>query len=380
MEFELNEEQKLLKDSARKFMEKECPRAYARDKDLKEEFPAEFFDAMGKEGYMGLAIPEKYGGSGKGVVDMAILLEEIARVMRAASSAYFITAVFGGKSLTLYGNDEQRKKYLPEIAAGRLKVSLGLTEPNSGSDAASIRTTAKVDGNDYVINGSKIFISGAQEAGLIVIVARTADTPKKQDGITLFGVEGRPKGLSMRRISKLGIRAVDINELFFDDMRVPASCILGGLNKGWENLTKTLAVERIAVAAQAVGNHQMILEDALAYAKDRTQFGKPIGKFQMIQKMLCDMAVELEAARLLTYRAAAEADKGGNVLTEAAMAKLYASEACTRASSNGMQILGGYSYTMEYDMQRYYRDAKVNEIGAGTSEMQRIIIARALGL
>jgi len=378
MDFILNEEQEMIKNSIREFMEKECPREYVRQHDEEEKFPSDLFDKMARMGWLGLPFPEKYGGSGYGVMEVALLLEELGRAMRAAGTVYLVSVIFGGESILNFGNEDQKGLFLPKICRGEVKFALALTEPNSGSDAASLSTSAVLRGDNYFINGSKTFITGAMEADWLIVVARTDETVSKYDGITIFLVNRKTPGIEINKIRKLGVRAVDFNEISFDDAQVNKENILGILNKGWQHIQTTLEMERIGIAASSVGNAQLIVEDALQYSKKRMQFGKPIGKFQMIQKMLADMQTEVDAARLLTYRAAWMKDHGIYCLKEASMAKLFASDVCMRCAIQGMEILGGYGFTMEYDMQRYFRDAQQNKIGGGTSEIQRLIIAREM--
>ena len=380
MNFILTEEQEMFKKSVRKFMEKECPREYVRQHDEEEKFPSDLFQKMARMGWMGLPFPEKYGGSGWGVMELTLLLEELARAMRAAASAYFVTVIFGGESILNFGREDQKEAFLPRISRGEVQFALALTEPNSGSDAASLATSAVRQGDEYLINGSKIFISGAMEADWLIVVARTDKAASKHEGISIFLVGAKSPGIEIKKLRKLGVRAVGFNEIFLENVRVPQENILGTVNKGWQHIQTTLEMERIGIAAEALGNAQLILEDALQYAKERVQFGRPISKFQMIQQMLADMQTEVDAARLLTYRAAWMKAQGIACSKEASMAKLFASEVCMRCALHGMEILGGYGYTMEYDMQRYFRDAQANKIGGGTSEIQRLIIAREMGV
>lgn len=380
MDFILTEEQIMFQKTVRKFMERECPRDYVRQHDEQEKFPLDLFQKMASQGWMGLPFPEKYGGAGGGVIELTLLLEELSRAMRAAASAYFVTVIFGGESIFHFGREDQKLNFLPPISQGKLQFALALTEPNSGSDAASLSTAAVLQGDEYLINGSKIFISGALEANWLIVVARTDKTAPKHEGITIFLVDSKSPGLEIKKISKLGVRAVGFNEIVLENVRVAKENILGAVNKGWQHIQTTLEMERIGIAAEATGNAQLIVEDALQYAKERVQFGRPIGKFQMIQQMLADMQTEVDAARLLTYRAAWMKDQRIPCSKEASMAKLFASEVCMRCAIKGMEILGGYGYTMEYDMQRYFRDAQANKIGGGTSEIQRLIIAREMGL
>ncbi|MEM2983138.1 MAG: acyl-CoA dehydrogenase family protein, partial [Candidatus Bathyarchaeia archaeon] len=380
MDFEFTEEQKILRDTVRKFVIRECPREVVRAHDEEERFPAELFEKMAALGWMGIPYPERYGGLGGNAIDLTIVLEEIARGMRALATAYYATVVLGGQAIYHGGTEDQKLKYIPLICQGEIKLALSLTEPNAGSDLASLSTTATVEDDHFLINGQKTFCTLADQAHFIVMAVRTQKDAPKHRGISLVIVPGNQKGMTIRKIPKLGIRAISACEIFLSDVRIPKENLLGDLNQGWTSILKTLDMERLTLAAVAVGDTQAILEEALSHAKERVQFGQPIGKFQLIQAMLADMRVELEAARLLTYHLAWLISEGRPCHMESSIAKLYASEACMRAAVNGMQILGGYGYTMEYDMQRHFRDAKINEIGGGSSQIQRLIISREMGL
>jgi alkylation response protein AidB-like acyl-CoA dehydrogenase len=380
MDFNFTEEQEMLRETARRFMTKECPREMVRAYDEEERFPTELFDKMGALGWMGIPYPEEYGGIGGTAIDLAILLEELSHGMRALATVYYITVVLGGMAIFHGGTEKQKKLYIPKVSNGELKLALSLTEPNAGSDLASLKTSAVLKGNEWVINGQKTFCTLADQADFMVMGVRTEKEGPRHKGISLMLVPKDTKGVTIRKIPKLGIRAISACEIFLDEVRLPQENLLGEINQGWNSIIKTLDLERLTLAAVAVGDTQAVLEEAVRHAKEREQFGKPIGKYQLIQAMIADIRVELEAARWLTYRLAWLLSEGKPSHLESSIAKLYSSEVCMRAVVNGMQILGGYGYTMEYDMQRHFRDAKINEIGGGTSQIQRLIIARELGL
>jgi alkylation response protein AidB-like acyl-CoA dehydrogenase len=283
----------------------------------------------------------------------------------------------------LNGSEEQKKAYLPQIAKGKLRGAFALTEPDAGSDASAITTSAVPDGDDYLINGQKTMISGADIADLIMTCTKTDKDCSRYEGITIFIVPGKVEGLTVRKMKKLGNNILSTCELFFDNVRVPKKNILGGpegLNQGWMHMIANLDVERIMIAALYTAIAQRAYDDALAYAKERKQFGRPISQYQMIQQLLADMLVEIRASRLLTYHAAWLKEQGEFCSVEASIAKIHATEAAKKVTIDGMQVLGGYGYMMEYDMQRYVRNALLGTIGGGTNQIQRLIIAKLEGM
>ncbi|TAK31093.1 MAG: acyl-CoA dehydrogenase, partial [Chloroflexota bacterium] len=289
-------------------------------------------------------------------------------------------AVFGGGALMECGTEEQRQRILPGLGKGETIIVFALTEPNSGSDAAALRTTADADGDDFVLNGSKIFCTGALIADYIVTVVRTNRSVPNHKGLSLFLVDRKSPGLSIRPLPKLGYKAIQTCEVGYDNVRVPRANLMGEVDQGWPLLLRTLDVERISTAAMAVGMSDGAFSYALQYSKEREQFGQPIGKFQVISHMLADMAAETEVGRLLTYQAASKKTQGIPCSLEASMAKAYSTELATRTATRGMQIMGGYGYMMEYDMQRYYREAKLLEVAGGSNQIQHEIIAKLIGL
>jgi len=375
MDFELNDEQQMIRKMVREFAEKElAPRA--EEVDAKGQFPWEAIRKMGELGLLGLNVPEAYGGAGADMVSYALAIEEIARA--CGSTALTVAAhALCTTPLALFGSEEQKRKYLVPLAQGKLGA-FGLTEPGAGSDAASIKTTATRDGDWWVLNGSKIFITNGGLADVLIIVAVT-DKSKGTRGISAFIVEkGTPGFTAGRDEDKMGLRGALTSQLFFENCRLPAANLLGSEGDGFKYALATLDSGRIGIGAMSVGLAQAALEASLRYAKERVQFGQPIANFQAIQWMLADMGTQIEAARLLVLRAAALKDKGQRFTKEAAMAKLFASEMAERACHKAIQIHGGYGYVREYAVERFYRDVRLCEIGEGTSEVQRLVIARQL--
>ena len=383
MDFRFTEEQEAFRQTIRKFIERETSRELDRQLEEEGRFPFELAEKMAETGLLGLPFPEQYGGVGGTVMDFVIAAEELAYGSEAACGLFLGPVFFAGEQIYLNGSEEQKKKYLPQIAKGKLRGAFALTEPDAGSDASAITTGAVPDGDDYVINGQKTMISGADIADLIMTCTKTDKECRRYEGITIFIVPGKAEGLTVRKMKKLGNNILSTCELFFDNVRVPKENILGGpegLNQGWMHMINNLDVERIMIAALYTAIAQRAYDDALAYAKERKQFGKPISQYQMIQQLLADMLVEIRASRLLTYHAAWLKEQGEFCSTEASIAKIHATEAARKVTIDGMQVLGGYGYMMEYDMQRYVRNALLGTIGGGTNQIQRLIIAKLEGM
>lgn len=346
--------------------------------DKKGEFPLSLVQRMAELGLMGIPVPEKYGGAGMDTVAYAAAVMEMARVDPSVAITMAAHTSLGTMPIVIAGNEEQKQKYVPQLASGAILGAFGLTEPGAGSDAGATQTKAVKDGSDYLINGGKIFITNSGYAKIINITARIVEAGKDL-GIGAFIVPTDTPGF--RKSSpekKMGWKASDTRQLFFEDMRVPAENMLGSPGKGFKTFLSTLTGGRISVAALAVGTAQGAYERALKYSTERKAFGKKIHEFQAIAFKLADMATEIEAAKLLTFHAAWLKDQGLNVIKEAAMAKLFASETAMRVTTEAIQVHGGYGYVKEYGVERYFRDAKVLEIGEGTSEVQRIVIAKAI--
>jgi alkylation response protein AidB-like acyl-CoA dehydrogenase len=330
---------------------------------------------------MGINVPEEYGGQGGNIVDMMILTEETSKKLPVLAWAIGNIILYGNAIIGVNGNEEQKKKYLPRLVKGELKFAYALTEPNAGSDAASIQTKAVLKDGYYVLNGTKMFITGAGVADITVTNARTAES--RLGGITDFLVDTKSEGYTARPIKDLGYRGSNTCEVHYDDVKVPLENILGGpekLNKGWSQMMRLLNTERLLLSACALGIGQGAFEYALKYAKEREQFGQPIGKFQVIQHKLVDMATELEAARCLAYYAAWKETQHMECVKETSMSKYFCTEVAKKVALEGVQILGGYGYAMEYDAQRYVRDVLVLPIGGGTTQIQKNIVGAQLGL
>ena len=381
MEFTFTEEQELLRQTIKKFMEKECPREYQRELDEKEEFPHALWEKLAELGMLGLIIDEQYGGMGGSVVDMALAVEEIGRGMFVLGDTFMQFNCFGPTTLKFFGNEKQKSEYLPKLARGEIKICLGVTENHSGTDALALKTKAVEKGDHYVINGHKMFTTGAHVSDYIMLMTRTSEDPKKKSyGISVFLVDLKTNGITIQRLKKIGIKALGTCQLFFDDVMVPKENLVGERDRGWYHILDTLNNERIVIAALCVGGAQAALDDSVQYAKERIVFGRPIGQYQAIQHYVADMFTKIELARLMTYKAAWLQSNGLSCHIESNMAKLAASEAALYASSKGMQIMAGYGYMMEYDMQRYWRDTKLFEFAPITNEMVRNFLAERLGL
>ncbi|MGC4117705.1 MAG: acyl-CoA dehydrogenase family protein [Myxococcales bacterium] len=346
--------------------------------DRTERFPADIVRELGQLGVMGMLIPEEYGGSGLHETALAVAIEEIARYDGSLALTVASHNGLGSSHIRVFGNEEQKRRYLPRLAQGEWLGAWALTEPNSGSDAAGLKTTAVRKGDKWVINGSKMFITQGSVAGVWVVLANT-DSAKKQKGITAFILEREADGFSQKPIhGKHGMRSSDTAELVLDGVEVSDSQRLGEVNMGYVNALSILDGGRITIGALSVGLARGALEEAMAYSKERQAFGQSLAGFQAIQFMLADIATETSAARLMVRHAASLADQGIRCSQEASMAKLFASEVATRAAAKAVQIHGGYGYISEFPVERYLRDAKLCEIGEGTSEVQRLVISRNL--
>ncbi|MFQ5510427.1 MAG: acyl-CoA dehydrogenase [Candidatus Krumholzibacteriia bacterium] len=372
---EITDEQQMIREMARKFAESEL-KPIAAEIDEKGEYPVELFKQMGEVGFMGLAVPSEYGGAGTDTVCYSIVIEELSK---ACASTGLSLAAHNSLSMTpilLAGTEEQKQKYLPPLASGEVVGAFCLTEPGAGSDAASIKTRAVLKGDQYLLSGTKAFVTNGAFARYLVVTAIT-DPEAGPDGISAFVVENDFPGFAVGTIEdKLGCRASCTAEIVLDNCEVPKENLLGGKGGGFKTFMKTLEGGRISIGALALGIGQGALDEAVAYAKERRQFGKAIAEFQAIQHMLATMATEMHAARLLVYHASRIKDSGQPFRREASMAKLFASEAAMRTTDKALQIHGGYGYTKDYPVERFYRDAKICEIGEGTSEIQRMVIAR----
>jgi alkylation response protein AidB-like acyl-CoA dehydrogenase len=378
MDFQLSEHHALLRKTVRDFARAEvAPKAQLWDRE--ERFPKEIVPRLAELGLLGIRIPEEYGGSGLDVTSYAICVEEIARVDGSLALTVASHNGLGTGHILAFGSEEQKRRYLPKAARGEWLAAWALTEPGSGSDSAGLATTARRAGDDWIINGTKMFITQGSVGGFCVVLARTNPEAPKQKGITAFVVEHGTKGFgASKHLEKLGCRSSDTVELTFEDVRVSDWHRVGEVDRGFMDTMQILDRGRISIAAMALGLGYGALDMAVRYAKDRKQFGKPIADYQAIQWMIADTKTELDAASLLTYRAAWRADRGERYTQEASMAKLFASEAASRACNRALQIHGGYGYTREFNVERHLRDAKICEIGEGTSEVQRMVIAKSI--
>lgn len=373
--YQLNEDQRAFLDSVRRFC-RERIEPQAAGIDATGEFPMELFREMAAIGFMGAPYPEEWGGAGCDAVMVCLLLEEVSRASGAVGSSLNAHISLASSVLAGHGTAEQRRKYLAELASGRKIGAFGLTEPSGGSNAAACRTKAVRRGDHYVLNGAKAFITNSTVADIFVVTARTAEGTGSQ-GVSAFVLERGMKGFSIGKDDrKMGMNGSPTAQLFFEDVEVPCENLIGDEGKGFRQFAQTLDRGRINVAALSVGLAQAAMEAAVAYAKVRNQFGRPIAAFQGIQWPIADMATEIEAARLLTLNAARMHDAGLSIKKEGAMAKYFAAEASLRACSAAIEIHGGYGYMRDFPVERYYRDAKMYQIGEGTSQIQRMVIAR----
>jgi acyl-CoA dehydrogenase len=381
MDFSFTQDQEELRSHARDLFTATCPPDYVERCDRERQPPREAYETVGRQGWLGLIVPEEYGGAGGSAIDVAILLEEAGRQYEELAMWMFRTMTWGGYSLATHGNEDQKQRFLPQIAKGELSVCFGLTEPDSGSDAAALTTkaTATNDGH-YMIDGQKVFTSGMDVSDYCMLVARTARKEKKQDGISVFMVDTKTPGIDVRKIETLGHNAIGTTHVFYNGVKVAESDMVGERDKGWAVADSCLWYERLSLSAARTGAASAAFELAVEYAKTRKQFGQAIGKFQAISHKLADMKVMLDVSRTMVYRFAWAMSEGKATRQDAAVLKLYTSEAYKAVADMALQIHGGYGYCMEYPIQRFFRDSRLATIGAGSSEIQRNIIARSLGL
>ena len=377
MDFQLTEEHVLIKNMVREFAEKEiAPRA--EEIDATDQFPADIFKRMAELGLLGIPFAEEYGGAGGDYISLLIAMEEIARVSGTVAIILDAHTSLCCEPIHLFGTEAQKKKYLPPLVSGEKVGAFGLTEPNAGSDAGATRTRAIRDGDEWVINGQKLFITNGSIADVLVITAKT-NLDKGTRGISSFIIEKGTPGFQVGRDEKkMGLKGSVTSELFFENCRIPAENLLGRENEGFKQFLTTLDAGRLAISAMAVGLAQGAFDRAVAYAKERVQFDRPIAQFQAIQWMIADMATDIEAARLMVNRAAWLKGQGARFTKEAAMAKLFATEVSERVCYKAIQIHGGYGYVREYAVERMYRDQRLCAIGEGTNEIQRLVIARQI--
>ena len=371
------EEHLMIRDMVRNFADDQIM-PLARSLDEEEKFPLELVQEMGRLGLMGMIVPQEYGGSGLDMVAFATAIIELARADASVAITMAAHNSLGTLPLLLFGNDDQKRSYLPKLASGEILGAFGLTEPEAGSDAGATKTRAIKSNNDYVVNGGKIFITNAGKAGLLSFTAQVIDSGNNI-GIAAFIIPTDTPGLEIgKKEKKMGWKASDTRQIYFKDMKIPSSAMLGQPENGFKTFLKTLTSGRISIGALSVGTALGAYEKALRYSVERSAFNKPIHEFQSIGFKLADMATSIQASKLLVYHAAWLKDQGKGINKEAAMAKLFASETAMNVTSEAIQIHGGYGYVKDYDVERYFRDAKILEIGEGTSEIQRLIISREI--
>lgn len=374
----LNDEQSAWSDTVHRFVDKEITREYIREHDMERAYPYEAYEKIAGEGWLRLLIPEDHGGYGGDIFDYALMCEGLGKFGFDFATAILVPT-FTAMNIVKFGSDDQKARYLEPFMSGRIRFSISISEPSAGSDAASTRTRAARDGEAYVIKGQKLWCSGAAARDVtIAMLVRTDREAAKHQGLSVLLVPNDTAGLDIRKLPTLARRATGTTEIFVDDARVPAANLLGAEGQGWQIITDHLELERIAVSAAYVGNAQTAVDDALTYAQQRVQFDRPIFDFQVIRHMLADMQTQVDAARLLVYRAAELAARHQACAKEVAMAKLFSSETLQSVSRMGMQILGGHSMLPEADMERYFREGMQCTIGGGTSQIQRSIISKAM--
>lgn len=374
----LSSEQRAWHETVDRFMDKEVTREYIREHDMERAYPYEAYEKIAKEGWLRLLIPENHGGYGGDIFDYALMCEGLGKFGFDFATSVLVPT-FTAMNIVKFGSDAQKEAYLEPFMSGAIRFSISISEPNAGSDAASTRTRARRDGDEYVIKGQKLWCSGAAARDVkIAMLVRTDPETAKHKGLSVLIVPNDTPGLDIRKLPTLARRSTGTTEIFVDDARVPVANRLGAEGQGWEIITDHLELERIAVAAAYVGNAQTAVDDALAYSHQRVQFDQPIFDFQVIRHMLADMQTQVDAARLLVYRAAELAARHQSCAKEVAMAKLFASETLQTVSRQGMQILGGHSMLPEADMERYFREGMQCTIGGGTSQIQRAIISKAM--
>jgi alkylation response protein AidB-like acyl-CoA dehydrogenase len=378
MDFRFTDEQQLWRDTLHDFMEREVGREYTRKHDESRKFPDEAYQKIADNGWLGLLIPEEYGGLDADPIMYAIFCEAIAKFSLDFAAAV-MTSMFTATNIAHHGTPEQQEKYLPDFLTGRVKFSVSMTEPGAGSDAAGIQTRAVLDGDEWVLNGNKVFTSGAHlPETVITVLARTSSD--RHGGMSLILVPNTTEGVDVRKLDTIVRRSLGTTEIFFTDARVPKGNILGEPGSGWAFIGEHLEYERLSLAASYVGNARTALDDTIAYTKGRTQFGRALSSFQVLKHRMVENECEVEAARLLVYNAATKMARGERAIKEVSMAKVFAADAAFKTSFNGMQALGGYAQLPEYDMERYFREAKHAMVGGGTNEIQRSIIAKEMGL
>lgn len=378
MDFQFTDEQRAWRDTLHRFMEREVGREYTRKHDENREFPNEVYQKIADNGWLGILIPEKFGGLEADPIMYAIFCEAMAKYS-LDTAACVMTSMFTATNIVGHGTDEQRDTYLTEFMQGRRLFSISISEPGAGSDAAGIITKAERDGGEWVLNGNKLWCSGAHlPNAMITVLAKTGT--ERHKNLSLILVPNTAPGVDIRKLPTQVRRSFGTTEIFFTDARVPAENIIGEVNCGWDYLGEHLEHERLSLAASYVGNARTALDDTIEYTKNRTQFGRSLSSFQTLKHRMAENEAEVEAARLLVYNAAAKMARGERAIKEVSMAKMFAADVAFKVATNGMQALGGYAQLPEYDMERYFREAKHGMVGGGAQEIQRTIIAREMSL
>jgi alkylation response protein AidB-like acyl-CoA dehydrogenase len=380
MDFQFTDDQRLWSETVHRFMDREVGREYTREHDQSREFPEGAYRKIAEQGWLGLLVPERYGGVDADPMMYAIFCEAIAK-FSLDFAACVMTSMFTATNISSSGTDEQREQYLPGFLAGERKFSIAISEPGAGSDAAGVSTRARLDSDteEWVLDGNKVFCSGAHLPGAtIAVLARTGD--ERHRGLSLILVPNDTPGVDVRKMNTIVRRSLGTTEIFFSDVRVPRTNIIGEPGQGWQIVGQHLEYERLSLAASYVGNARTALDDTIEYTKGRTQFGRPLSSFQVLKHRMAENECHVEAARLLVYNAATKMARGQRAMKEVSMAKVFAADTAFQTSFNGMQALGGYAQLPEYDMERYFREAKHAMVGGGANEIQRSIIAKEMGL
>jgi alkylation response protein AidB-like acyl-CoA dehydrogenase len=376
----LSEEQRMMREGVLDLLNRHLPWELVRKLDDEKGFPHAAYNALADAGYLGVFYPESLGGMGGSHRDITVFMETLGYYYTGIAQAVTTTAIYAGMHVAKFGSPTMQREIMPKIISGKAKISLAMSEPGTGSDVAGIKTNAIREGNDYVLNGNKVWITCAHVADYLVVIAKTDPQAPRHRGISTLLVDARAPGVTIRPLDMLGRRTSHANEVFFENVRVPASNLIGGEGEAWKNIMKCLGVERLALAGISAGHCFKITEYARDYARQRIQFGQPISNFQVIQHKLADMLIMSETARQAAYRVADLLDAGDPAIAETSIAKTVATENNFRCADVGLQILGGAGYSMEYDMQMFFRDSRVGPIGGGSSEIQRNVIAKFMDL
>lgn len=378
MDFQFNDEQRMWFETTQAFMEKEVGREYTREHDASRQFPDEVYQKMADMGWLGLLTPEELGGMKCDPVMFAIFCEAIGKYS-LDTAACIMTSMFTANNIINHGTAKMKESLIPAYLAGKHKFAISISEPQSGSDAAAVRTKAEKVGNEWVLNGNKVWCSGAHIPDTsIILLARTSED--RYNGLSLFLVPNDTKGLIIKKMDTIVRKSLGTTEFFLDNLRIPEENLIGELGKGWQYIGEHLDYERLSIAASQVGNARTALDDTIAYTKDRTAFGKPLSSFQVLKHRMAENEIEINAARLMVYSAACKMSRGEKASKEVSMAKVFSADVLFKTAFNGMQALGGYAQLPEYDMERYFREAKHGMVGGGTREIQCSIIAKHMGL